>query len=121
MNIQPFTLEKPVWTDADFDKMGWHDVHIHAIAFRPETFELWFDIDYIFAWVDPQKAKTHYSFWVAPATLVFSNVHTLKFDLESHDGDLSLQDIERSEPRDARNAEHLSKKTEWTWLLVCNE
>src|SRR4051812_26329180 len=102
MTTQPFTLGKPVWTEADFEQMGWHDVHIHAVAFRPEIFELWLDIDYLFTWVDPQGAETHYSFWVAPATLVFTNVHSLRFDLESHDGDLSLQGIERSEPCAAR-------------------
>ena len=121
MTTQPFTLEKPVWTEADFEQMGWHDVHIHAVAFRPEIFELWLDIDYIFSWVDPKGAETHYSFWVAPVTLVFTNVHTLRFDLESHDGDLSLQGIGRSEPCAARNAEFLTKKTEWLWLLDCNE
>jgi hypothetical protein len=121
MTTQPFTLEKPVWTEADFEQMGWHDVHIHAVAFRPEISELWLDIDYIFTWVDPRGAETHYSFWVAPATLVFTNVHSLRLDVESLDGDLSLQGIERSEPTAARNAEYLAKKTEWLWLLDCNE
>jgi hypothetical protein len=53
MAIQQYTIQKPVWTEADFEQMGWHDVHIHAVAFRPEIFELWLDIDYIFGWVDP--------------------------------------------------------------------
>lgn len=121
MTTQPFTLERPVWTEADFEQMGWHDVHIHAIAFRPETFELWLDIDYIFSWVDPQGGETYYSFWVSPATLVFTNVHSLKFDLESYNGDLSLQGIKRSEPCATHNAEFLTKETEWLWLLDCNE
>jgi hypothetical protein len=34
---------------------------------------------------------------------------------------LSLQGIARSEPCAARNAEYLAKKTEWLWLLDCNE
>jgi hypothetical protein len=79
-------IEKPVWTEADFEQMGWHDVHVHAVAFRPQIFELWLDMDYIFRWVDPHDGETHYSFWVAPATLVFENVYDLKFDIESHDG-----------------------------------
>lgn len=121
MTIEPYTLEKPVWTEADFEQMGWHDVNIHAVAFRAEVFEFWLDVDYIFSWVHPQGEETHFRFWVAPATLVFTNVHSLRFDIESHDGDLSLQGIERSEPCSARNAECLDKKTEWLWLLDCNE
>jgi hypothetical protein len=25
-------LEKPVWTDADFEEMGWHDAVVYAVA-----------------------------------------------------------------------------------------
>jgi hypothetical protein len=121
MTIEPYTLEKAVWTEADFEQMGWHDVHIHAIAFRAELFEFWLDVDYIYSWVHPKGDETYFRFWVAPATLVFTNVHSLRFDIESHYGDLSLQGIERSEPCPARNAEYLTKKTEWLWLFDCNE
>ena len=119
MTTQQHKIEKPVWTEADFEQMGWHDVHVHAVAFRPETFELWLDIDYIFSWVDPQGSETHYSFWVAPATLVFENVYNLKFDIESPDGDMSLQGIERSAASTPRNA--VTKHTEWRWQLDFNE
>ena len=119
--IEPYTLAKLVWTEADFEQMGWHDIHIHAVAFRPELFELWLDVDYIFKWVHPQGGETFFRFWVAPATLIFTNVHSLRFDFESHDGELSLQGIKRSNPCPARNAEYLTKKTEWSWLLDCNE
>lgn len=121
MPIGSFTLEKPVWTEADFEQMGWHDVRIHAVAFRAELFEFWLDVDYIFSWVHPHGEETHYRFWVAPATLVFTNVHGLNFSIESHDGSLSLQGISRSEPCPARNAEYLTKQTESLWVLDCNE
>ena len=121
MKPECFTLEKPVWTEADFEQMGWRDTNIHALAFRAELFELWLDIDYIFEWVHPRSDETHFRFWVAPATLIFTNVHTLKFDIESHDGDLSLQDLKRSEPKRPINADYITKQTEWLWLLDCNE
>jgi hypothetical protein len=35
--------------------MGWHDVHIHAVAFRAELFEFWLNMDCIFSWVHPQR------------------------------------------------------------------
>ena len=50
---QEYKLEKWIWTEADFDVMGWHDSQIHATAFFPEDFELVLDIDYIFDWVHP--------------------------------------------------------------------
>jgi hypothetical protein len=71
---QSLTLDKTVWTDQDFDHMGWHDVRIHSMAFRLDAFELYFDIDYPFAWVDPEPPSNSYTFWVSPCTWVFSNV-----------------------------------------------
>jgi hypothetical protein len=40
---------------------------------------------------------------------VFTNVHDLKFDIESRDGDISLQGIGRSEPSRPRKAAHLTQ------------
>lgn len=37
------------------------------------------DIDYIFEWVKPVgKSENHFTFWVAPCTLIFKNVSELK-------------------------------------------
>jgi len=116
-----FALEKPLWTDDDFEQMGWHDVPIHAIAFRPELFELWLDVDYIFRWEHPTGEASHFHFWIAPSTLVFHNVYNVKFDIESLDGNLSLQRIARSQPGLARNAQFLEKQTEHSWQLECRE
>lgn len=121
MTTEPYTLEKLVWTEADFENMGWHDVHIHAVAFRAVIFEFWLDVDYIFSWVHPKGDETYFRFWVAPATLVFTNVHSLRFDIDSHNGDLSLQGVERSEPSRPRNADYIPKQTEWLWRLDCSE
>jgi hypothetical protein len=80
---QEYAVEKWIWTEADFEVMGWHDSQIHAMAFFPEEFELVFDIDYIFEWIDPQPNETYYKFWIAPATLVFKNIHDVEFDIDS--------------------------------------
>ncbi|MEJ6979425.1 hypothetical protein WG906_03130 [Pedobacter sp. P351] len=51
-----YDLENQIWTEQDFDNMGWHDSSIYGIAFgRP--YELSFDIDYIFKWVEPTAAN----------------------------------------------------------------
>ena len=46
-------LEKAVWTDGDFDRMGWHDARVHAIAFHEDedNAELLLDLDYIVRWI----------------------------------------------------------------------
>jgi hypothetical protein len=55
MSIQP-VVAKTIWTDADFDAMGWHDNAVHAIALEPvpsDPGRLLLDIDYILEWVPP--------------------------------------------------------------------
>jgi hypothetical protein len=65
-------LTKTVWTDADFESMGWHDNAIHAFACEPALpypGRLLVDLDYIVEWVNPVAPETRFSFWVCPATL----------------------------------------------------
>jgi hypothetical protein len=49
-------LEKATWTDANFDRMGWHDAALHALPIEsspPYPGRLQLDIDYIVKWVAP--------------------------------------------------------------------
>lgn len=116
MNAENYELDKWLWTELDFEEMGWHDVRIHAVAFLPEVFELVLDIDYIFRWINPGAAETRFKFWVAPATLVFENVNDLKIDLEPNGG-IELQGIERSEPQKPRNIDYIEHDIEYLWTL----
>lgn len=57
--------------------MGWHDCRIRAVSITeyeddtvPPT-RLLLDLDYIVRWVDPVPPEKHFTFWIAPATLVF--------------------------------------------------
>jgi hypothetical protein len=95
----PELLEKWVWTDADFEHMGWHDCRVHALAFLPDEFELCFDLDYIVRWVDPVPPENHYTFWVAPATLVFENVWEFKMAMDTPTPAFDIFDIERSDEK----------------------
>jgi hypothetical protein len=116
---QSYVLERYRWTHADFDVMGWHDVVIHGIAFRPDEWAIAFDIDYILQWVDPAAGEATYRFWIAPATLVFESVAELQVHLDSS-GELSLECIERGAPLPTREGfEGLAQ--EWPWVLDCNE
>jgi hypothetical protein len=64
--------------------MGWHDSFVHAFAFSRESFEFVLDIDYVLQW-DKPKDDEYFSFWVAPATLVFWNGSELEIHLEPFD------------------------------------
>lgn len=117
--MSDYILEKDLWTENDYDQMGWHDATIHAVAFFPDVFEIAFDIDYIFEWIDPKPDETYFSFWVAPATLVFENVNDASIDLELYDS-VQLQNIDRGESRRPRNAEYVDRDQEWEWVLDSN-
>lgn len=81
-----FELDKLIWTQDDYEQMGWHDCGIYGLAFLPvdETgvSHLVFDIDYIFKWVNPVPPKQNFSFWVAPCTLIFKNAFALTINID---------------------------------------
>jgi len=82
-------VEKWIWTDADFERMGWHDVQLHGLARYEKVerdeekgseghftgVELLLDIDYILKWV---TSEPRWRWWVAPSTLVFENAYALE-------------------------------------------
>ena len=71
---------KEVWTNDDFQDMGWHDCRLYAVKFPQEALELTLDIDYIFKW---EKLKNdRFRFLVAPCNLTFQGVLSLKLDLK---------------------------------------
>lgn len=90
-----YTLEKQVWTDADFEKMGWHDNNIYKIRL---TRDLELDIDYILQWNKPGIEGLSFTFWVAPATLVFKSVEDVTFDFDiGFENAFEIEDIEKNE------------------------
>jgi hypothetical protein len=90
---------KWIWTDNDFDAMGWHDATLWAMLADPERFEFLVDLDYIFEWVKPAPEETYYKFWIAPVTMIFENAHTVKLDIESSQGTIEVADLHRENPR----------------------
>ncbi|WP_343667211.1 hypothetical protein [Chitinophaga sp.] len=92
-----YTLEKSIWTEADFDTMNWHDVQIYEMAMKGD---LEFDIDYIFKWNEPEVKGCMFTFWIAPCTLVFKQIRNLRFDLDVVRSDaFQIDYIERSGDR----------------------
>ena len=80
--METYKLEKPIWDDGDFSKMGWHDSIVWSMLAIPDDFEFLFDLDYIFKWVHPKEGEMYYKFWVAPVTMVFENAHDIKINIE---------------------------------------
>lgn len=114
-----YQLEKWVWTEADFDRMGWHDCPIHGISTVSEfsdRLELLLDLDYIFEWIN-QGAGRPLAFRVAPATLVFENVYSLRMDIDSRQAGLNLDELRRE------GEEHAPDETTryWRWNLDLHE
>ncbi|WP_229238958.1 hypothetical protein [Emticicia sp. C21] len=93
-----YKLEKAIWTEADFERMGWHDCYIYKIRVA-EDLEL--DIDYIFQWIKPEVEGLPFTFCVAPCTLVFRQIKHLTFELKTaFDDAVEIEGIERTENED---------------------
>jgi hypothetical protein len=71
------------WTEQDFDRLSWHDNHVHAVRVHegehgPGRLEI--DLDFIVEWLRPSDES--FRFLVAPATLIFHRVTDLKVALD---------------------------------------
>jgi len=90
--MNKYELEKKIWTEVDFDQMGWHDSRIYKIRL---TSNLELDIDYILQWNKSEIDGFPFTFWVAPATLNFRNVKNFQFDIDTLSDDANeILDIE---------------------------
>lgn len=90
--MHKYELEKKIWTEADYEKMGWHDCHIYKIRLT-ENLEL--DIDYILKWNHPDMEGLPFTFWVAPATLVFKKIRNIQIEINTaFEEAIEIEDIE---------------------------
>ncbi|AXG73397.1 hypothetical protein DVK85_03775 [Flavobacterium arcticum] len=94
---EEYLLDKNIWTEEDFDQMGWHDANIYGFIIRKQeedwTSDLLLDIDYIFKWVNPHPPNQFFTFWVAPCTLVFKECFNLKMDIGTENYSVSPLEI----------------------------
>lgn len=90
-----YQLRKKIWTEADFDIMGWHECTIYKVRLA-EDLEM--DIDYILQWNEPEVQGFPFTYWVAPATLVFKKIKNLMFEFDATTQEpIEIEDIEREE------------------------
>ena len=94
---QIFKLDKFIWTQDDYEQMGWHDCSIYGLSFLPidenGTTHLVLDIDYIFKWINPIKPGQPFSFWVAPCTLVFKDAFSLMMNIDRRGGTTDMLEV----------------------------
>lgn len=105
-------IEKWIWTEEDFDRMGWHDSTVYAFAWASDNNELLLDIDYILKWAVQDRNEAFYKFLLVPATLSFTKTHDLSIDLEVFQ-EITIQDIRREVLENGRK--------EWLWIIESNQ
>lgn len=88
-------LTRTRWTDADFDEMGFHDVCIHTMAFAGGSLLL--DVDFIAKWVYPEPPEKYFSFYIAPASLVFNGVFCIEISTGANSCEISIDGITRED------------------------
>lgn len=106
---------KAIWTDSDFEAMGWHDCRLYGLVVPDEDFNLSFDIDYIFKWEKSSDETT--GFWVSPCDLVFENVSNFKVEMEFKDSLLLfVGNVNRGNRRLSPNGQ----LTVWDYEIECD-
>ena len=108
---------KKEWSEADFDRMDWHDVHIHAMAAVSDRFELRLDIDYIFEWLCFPSKSGPTTFRIAPATLIFRNTGRFKARFDSQQGLATINEITRT----TRERLPGGSVDTWDWKIKCHD
>ena len=71
------------WSTADFERMSWHDCHVHGLSIRDGQHgagELELDLDYIVEWCCHDDGSC--DFRVAPALLTFHEVVGLRIEID---------------------------------------
>ncbi|HMJ69737.1 MAG TPA: hypothetical protein VK508_12625 [Cyclobacteriaceae bacterium] len=92
-----YELEKWIWNEDDFTKMGWHDATVYGMKLDGD---LVLDLDYIFQWNQPEVEGFYFTFWVAPCTLIFHSATDLSFELTQPIGGdrwIEIDDIDLAE------------------------
>ncbi|EJZ23061.1 hypothetical protein NE852_07200 [Rhizobium sp. Pop5] len=90
--------EKEIWTDEDFDVMGWHDCRLYSISLPNENFEFKIDIDYIFRW--ERRDDLFLGFWISECDLIFHDISDLQVAIEPENTiPTTISDITRKNMR----------------------
>ena len=75
-----------VYTDADLDKISFHDVRVVGFAALPDIYQVRFDVDFLVEWLCPPQKPGVLSYRISPATLVFENAAHPEITLKTQQG-----------------------------------
>ena len=117
------------FTDADFDRLSFHDCHLWGIAFGAGdsdagdwTSDLTLDIDYIAEWLCGADGVTR--FRVAPATLAFHGVTdprvAIEWSFHGYQVALSPVSIDRIERERLVDQKVYLDRPYYRWRVVAN-
>jgi hypothetical protein len=107
-------MEKWIYTESDFEDMGWHYCQLRAMAFDNDFFTISFDIDYAFKL---ELVDNVYEYYTSPCTLIFYNVYNLDIEIGS-EWIMEFDEIKRTNPKQPKNHAHIKKDIEWDWEIV---
>lgn len=102
-------MSEHLWTCGDFDRMSWHDSHVHAlrvVAGEHGPGQLVLDLDYLLEWQKCTDGSCR--FLVLPALLTFIEVTQLRVSLDYQTATaalvpFSIRQIERRVESRGRN------------------
>jgi hypothetical protein len=117
------------YTEADFDRLSWHDCTIWGIELRAGdadegdwTSELALDIDFILEWLC--GIEGHFQFRVAPATLIFEGITDPRIAIDWGDSGLQVAlnavSIDRIEREPVRRQRVYLDRPYYRWRIVTN-
>lgn len=97
---------KNIWTEEDFNQMGWHDSRIYKLRVG-KSVEM--DIDYILEWNEPEMVGMAFTFWIVPATLVFDRITDFSCESVFYMGDIEIENIEKQ-----------VREEDVQWIIKCH-
>jgi len=117
------------YTEANFERLSWHDCHIWAIDFRTRgpgdedwTSDLVFDIDFIVEWICGVDGTAQ--FLVAPAALAFHGVTdaniAMNWGASGHQTALHPVSIGRVEREQIQNRKVFLDRPYYSWKIFLN-
>ncbi len=111
-----------IFSTKDIAEINWHDCKIHGFAFDEVEFKFYLDIDLILEWIEPLSNADGFKFKVAPATLIFSNVWNLVFDIDTNLA-LDIDSVSMQNPHCPKNKDYIQdeNENEYDWNIVLQQ
>lgn len=105
-------LASMIWSDAEMEGVSWHDSHVRSLLLDANSAQLLFDIDFICEWIEPREEHGAFSFYIAPATLVFPDAQEIQVSLHAV-APMSIFSIHKENPTPTPRGDY----SVWGWTI----